>query len=149
MAPADVQRMLVAVPSNIEVQAARVLRTIADTVGSTYVVLKAIEITVPGTYRIKFTTLKTTTAGAAWKAQIFNTAIAVGTERRWVNGDAATTWVEDIGGWKKGDLCELRVAEGEVSAGTGEVAGFALYAEYQYAPVPIPAGAIPTDANVA
>lgn len=138
------QRQWQAVPSNREVQSARVKRTIAA--GGAYTKSKAISITVGGEYRIAFALSN----GNPVYGQIYRnragTITAVGTERVLTGApDAPTQYVEDIGGWEIGDSCELQVKSTGVQ---GSVYSLVLRAEYALVSPAIPYGKVLTDANV-
>mgnify|MGYP001577036667 CR=1 FL=1 len=136
-------RILQAVPSSTEVQSARTVRTVAAAT-QTYTKSKEIRITFDGGYRIRFDLKSNGTS--ALLGQIYRNGSAIGTERSTI-ATTLVSYIEDIGGWEKDDLCQVYVKHLS-GGGAGEVSGFVIGAEYAYVPPPIPAGKVDTDTNV-
>ena len=131
------QEELVAVPSNLrEIQNSPEEST---TTSSSFVELKAIVITWPGTYRFKFSARR---AGSndTTEVEIRRNGTRVGIAREF-NVGTWTTFIEDIGGWEIGDTAAVY---GLVAAGAGrtEVQSFSVWGEYSWRPPAIPAGKI-------
>ena len=150
-----VQRMWLATPSDREVQSARTSRTVAAAT-TTYTLAKGIAITVPGDYRIKFTLNSPSSAtyglyGLLYRSRGGNSS-PIGSERLvlTVTTDiiVSTTFVENIGGWEEGDICQLYCKSSHATLGGGKDSGFALCAEYAYVYSAIPYGKVLTDTNI-
>ena len=137
-------RILQAVPSEIEVQSARIERTTA--VGGVLTKSKAIAITFGGAYRIKFTMRLTWAADKYAHATIYRNGAAIGTPHT-LAAAGPVTYVENIGGWSKGDTCELW-CRNSTAGYVAYLSGFVLGAEYSNGSgVPIPKGLVLTDTD--
>ena len=146
-------KILEAVPSNREVAAARTERTVGISNGANFGLVKSIAISTQGTYRIAFVVRSQTVLnGATWNIRVYKNDAPVGTSRAFISSSTDsttkyTTYVEDIGGWKAGDACQI-YAQNNVGGAIG-ISGFVLYAEYQEVPPGIPSGGVLTDASIA
>lgn len=135
--------ILKAIPSGIAVQSAMLRRTITSSV-SAAAIPKTIVITCPGDYRIRFTLDGPGTQSVVAFVQRNGTQVG---PRYIYGGNGQTTFVDDIGGWSKGDLCEISVVNS--AAGVGGISGFAVQGSYSNGSgVPIPAGKVTVDTNV-
>ena len=107
-------------------------------------IVKAIAVTFGGDYRVRFTLDGPGTQSLI--AFIRRSGTQVG-PRYTYGGNGQQTFVDDLGGWSKGDVCELFVEN--TAAGIGGVSGFALQGSYSNGSgVSIPAGKVTVDANI-
>ena len=133
--------MLQVFPSNLPIQQANTQRTIAN--NSTFTKTKAFLVTFPGTYRFRSTVASPATTQAF--AQIYRNGVAVGETHQASANGAVNTYIEDISGWQRGDTAELWVHGAGAAGGTTNA--FAIMGNYNNSGLPVPAGAIVTDAN--
>lgn len=117
----------------------------SSTTSATAVKVKEIVMTTPGAYQIRFVLSSALlTNGTVYYGQIFKNGTAIGVQRS-VTGTGAglsgTTFVEDIGGWMPGDLCQVYLTSDGTK--TLAVTNFTINGERPRRPhFPIPAGTI-------
>ena len=103
--------------------------------------LKEIVVTYPGVYRIKFAIRETSGTGTP-RAQVYRNGSPIGTVQEATPGSPQfTTFSEDIGGWKPGDLLQLYAWNNGIGPVT-EVMSFSQWGEFALRPPDIPGGEI-------
>ncbi len=135
--------ILQVVPSNLPIRTANADRTILQATNSD-TESKSIRIEFPGTYTIRFE-LTATSVGPIF-GTIYRNGIAIGTQRS-VGNSGTTAFFENIGGWEKGDACQLFVRS-TAGTGGGTVRGFGILGEQRVIPPPVVGGDILVDTNV-
>ena len=139
---------LLAQPSHVTVSSAPIARAV-DVV-ATLTKSKALSISWPGTYQIRWMFTSTAAGGVAASAlqgQIYKNGAVFGALRHASSSNANEEIIETLGPWERGDSCELWVAY-NAGIGTRTVSLFRVMGSYQNSSVPIPAGGILTDVAV-
>lgn len=133
-----------AVPSNQIVRSLPVER-VGTNAGSTAVLtMKEVIMEHPGTYRFVFSIRKAGGIGAT-VGQIYRNDVAVGILRSVSASANPSTFIEDIPGWVKGDIAQLK-ANDDAANSNLRVSGFHIYGSLQEVPPAIPSRT-KTDAN--
>ena len=125
-----------AVPSNRLVQSSVAAVTTTETSATKK---KEVVCTFDGTYRFKFG-LKTAAITDGANAQLYKNGVAIGIPRNTTSTDPVV-YVEDIGGWKRGDLMQLYIWS-TAGSQTVTATGFSIWAEIQRVGPAIPAGKV-------
>lgn len=137
-------RILLVAPSGIVVQSARTLRAVASATAS-LTKSKEIVITAAGTYRIELA-LAMSAGGTGTEAQVFRNGVAHGSLHLAAGGATRTLFVDILGGWAKGDLCQVYAKGG--GGGDGKLDDFAILGSWNQSEIPVPAGKVTVDTAV-
>ena len=136
--------IMVAIPSSQLVQSSVAEVTTANLSATK---MKEIVITFPGTYRIKFSLGRSNNTNATYAA-VYRNATRVGIQvasPQSGTGSAGVltneAFIEDIGGWKSGDACQLYIFTAD-AATTARCADFGIFGEYAMKPPPVPGGKV-------
>ena len=136
-------RIQQAVPSAVLVSSANTSRVIAGATTSP-TKSKEIVITFPGIYLIRF--FLGSDNVNSHRAQIYRNGAAIGLSQL-ANATYGLEFSETIGGWNRGDLCQL-YAWTNSGAAPGSVANFRIFGSYNDSEVPIHTGRVVTDVAV-
>jgi hypothetical protein len=122
------QTELVSIPSNARVVADSPEES--QTASSSFVEMKAITITFPGSYRFKYVARREGDVSQSWTVELRRNGTRVGQVHDTSTSNNFIVYIEDKGGWKVGDSAAVY---GKIDAGeTLTVANFVILGEYSY-----------------